>query len=99
MEGFRSLRATAPLLWLPCPWLLVLVAAVIRRTGANVLVERKISAAVQQRIGSGICRALGVLQPCRRPQAAPGKEDIIPAKGRWPAVHPRPEPIAGADSR
>ncbi len=69
----------AHLLWLPLPMVLVLVAAVIGVL-VNVWLERKISAAVQQRIGPEYAGALGVLQPLADGMKLLFKEDVIPAR-------------------
>jgi NAD(P)H-quinone oxidoreductase subunit 1 len=69
----------AHLLWLPLPMVLVLVAAVVGVL-VSVWLERKISAAVQQRIGPEYAGALGVLQPLADGLKLVFKEDIIPAR-------------------
>jgi NAD(P)H-quinone oxidoreductase subunit 1 len=79
MEGFGLSQGTAHLLWLPLPMLLVLVAAVIGVL-VNVWLERKISAAVQQRIGPEYAGALGVLQPMADGLKLLFKEDVIPRR-------------------
>lgn len=77
LEGLGLSQGTAHLLWLPLPMLLVLVAAVIGVL-VNVWLERKISAAVQQRIGPEYAGALGVLQPMADGLKLLFKEDVIP---------------------
>ncbi|MBD2548214.1 NADH-quinone oxidoreductase subunit NuoH [Microcystis elabens FACHB-917] len=71
--------AAARLLWLPLPMVLVLVGAVVGVL-VSVWLERKISAAVQQRIGPEYAGALGVLQPLADGLKLVFKEDIIPAR-------------------
>ena len=75
--GFSS--ELAHLLWLPFPMLLVLVAAIIGVL-VTVWLERKISAAAQQRIGPEYAGALGILQPMADGLKLLVKEDVIPAK-------------------
>lgn len=69
----------AKLIWMPLPMLLMLVGATV---GVLVVVwlERKISAAAQQRIGPEYAGPLGVLQPVADGLKLVFKEDIIPAK-------------------
>tara|TARA_B100002052_G_scaffold147891_1_gene135015 strand:- start:559 stop:1683 length:1125 start_codon:yes stop_codon:yes gene_type:complete len=84
--GFRGLLeaggigpGVSRLIWLPLPMLLVLVAAVVGVL-VTVWLERKISAAVQQRIGPEYAGALGILQPLADGLKLLVKEDVIPAR-------------------
>ena len=79
MQGLGLSPGAAHLLWLPLPMVLVLVAAVVGVL-VNVWLERKISAAVQQRIGPEYAGALGVLQPMADGMKLLFKEDVIPAR-------------------
>ena len=69
----------ARVLWIPLPLLLMLIAATV---GVLVVVwlERKISAAAQQRVGPEFAGPLGTLQPVADGLKLLFKEDIIPAK-------------------
>jgi len=69
----------AKALWLPLPMAIVLLGAA---TGLLIAVwlERKISAAVQQRIGPEYVGALGILQPAADGLKLLFKEDIVPGK-------------------
>jgi NAD(P)H-quinone oxidoreductase subunit 1 len=79
LEGFGLSPGLAHLIWLPLPMLTVLVAAVVGVL-VNVWLERKISAAVQQRIGPEYVGPLGVLQPLADGLKLVFKEDVIPAR-------------------
>ncbi len=79
MQGVGFSPSLAHLLWLPLPMLLVLAAAVVGVL-VTVWLERKISAAAQQRIGPEYAGALGVLQPMADGLKLLVKEDVIPAK-------------------
>lgn len=69
----------AKLLWMPLPMFLMIIGATF---GVLVVVwlERKISAAAQQRIGPEFAGPLGVLQPVADGVKLVFKEDILPAK-------------------
>ncbi|MEB3271630.1 MAG: NADH-quinone oxidoreductase subunit NuoH [Synechococcus sp.] len=79
LEGLGLSSGLAHLVWLPLPMLTVLVAAVVGVL-VNVWLERKISAAVQQRIGPEYAGPLGVLQPLADGLKLLFKEDVIPAR-------------------
>ncbi|WP_193328935.1 NADH-quinone oxidoreductase subunit NuoH [Prochlorococcus marinus] len=79
LQGFGLSKELAHILWLPLPMLLVLTAALIGVL-VTVWLERKISAAAQQRIGPEYAGALGILQPMADGLKLLVKEDVIPAK-------------------
>ena len=79
LESIGLSPGLAHLIWLPLPMLTVLVAAVVGVL-VNVWLERKISAAVQQRIGPEYAGPLGVLQPLADGLKLVFKEDVIPAR-------------------
>jgi NAD(P)H-quinone oxidoreductase subunit 1 len=68
----------AKAIWLPLPMILMLVAATVGVL-ISVWLERKISAAAQQRIGPEFIGPLGVLAPAADGLKLLFKEDIIPA--------------------
>lgn len=79
LEGLGVSPGLARMIWLPLPMLLVLIAAVVGVL-VNVWLERKISAAVQQRIGPEYAGALGILQPLADGLKLLVKEDVIPSR-------------------
>lgn len=79
LQGLGISPQLAHLIWLPLPMLLVLTAAMVGVL-VTVWLERKISAAVQQRIGPEYAGALGVLQPMADGLKLLVKEDVIPVR-------------------
>ena len=69
----------AKALWMPLPMGLMLIGATVGVLVA-VWLERKISAAAQQRVGPEYAGPLGVLQPVADGMKLVFKEDIVPAK-------------------
>ncbi|MGB5636225.1 MAG: NADH-quinone oxidoreductase subunit H, partial [Waterburya sp.] len=79
LKDFGLSAGLAKAIWLPLPMLLMIIGATV---GVLVVVwlERKISAAAQQRIGPEYAGPLGVLQPVADGIKLVFKEDVIPAK-------------------
>jgi NAD(P)H-quinone oxidoreductase subunit 1 len=79
LKEFGLPAGLAKAIWLPLPLLLMIIGATV---GVLVVVwlERKISAAAQQRIGPEYAGPLGVLQPVADGIKLVFKEDIVPAK-------------------
>ncbi|RUS96619.1 NAD(P)H-quinone oxidoreductase subunit 1 [Dulcicalothrix desertica PCC 7102] len=71
-------RGAAKLIWMPLPMVLMLIVATV---GVLVCIwqERKISAAVQQRIGPEYIGPLGLLAPVADGLKLVFKEDVVPA--------------------
>jgi len=79
LQGMGLSPQLAHVLWLPLPMLLVLTSALLGVL-VTVWLERKISAAAQQRVGPEYAGALGVLQPMADGLKLLVKEDVIPAR-------------------
>jgi NAD(P)H-quinone oxidoreductase subunit 1 len=79
LSDFGISAELAKVLWMPFPMLLMLIGATVGVL-VNVWLERKISAAAQQRIGPEYAGPLGVLQPVADGLKLVFKEDILPAK-------------------
>jgi len=79
LQDFGLPTGLAKAVWLPLPMLLMIIGATV---GVLVVVwlERKISAAAQQRVGPEYAGPLGVLQPVADGIKLVFKEDVIPAK-------------------
>ena len=79
LENLGLSAGLAKLFWIPLPSILMIIGATV---GVLVVVwlERKISAAAQQRIGPEFAGPLGVLQPVADGIKLVFKEDVVPAK-------------------
>ncbi|HIK36945.1 MAG: NADH-quinone oxidoreductase subunit NuoH [Geminocystis sp.] len=72
-------REVAKILWMPLPLILMIIGATVGVL-VTVWLERKISAAAQQRIGPEYAGPLGILQPVADGIKLIFKEDVVPAK-------------------
>lgn len=72
-------RELAKTLWIPLPLILMIIGATVGVL-VTVWLERKISAAAQQRIGPEYAGPLGILQPVADGIKLIFKEDVVPAK-------------------
>jgi NAD(P)H-quinone oxidoreductase subunit 1 len=79
LTGLGLPAGAAKASWLPLPMTLILIAATVS-IFVTVWLERKISAAAQQRIGPEFAGPLGVLQAAADGLKLLVKEDITPAK-------------------
>jgi len=79
LKTFGVPSGAAKALWMPLPMFLMIIAATVGVL-VTVWLERKISAAAQQRIGPEYAGPLGVLQPVADGIKLVFKEDITPAK-------------------
>ncbi|MBR8827721.1 MAG: NADH-quinone oxidoreductase subunit NuoH [Gomphosphaeria aponina SAG 52.96 = DSM 107014] len=86
IQSLKELGLPADLakaLWIPLPLFLMIIGATVGVL-VSVWLERKISAAAQQRIGPEYAGPLGVLQPVADGLKLVFKEDVIPAKAdKW----------------
>ena len=83
LQGFGLPAGAAKAIWMPLPMLIVLVGSTVAVLIA-VWMERKVSAAAQQRIGPEYIGPLGILAPLADGLKLVFKEDIIPAKAdKW----------------
>ncbi|HEY9909940.1 MAG TPA: NADH-quinone oxidoreductase subunit NuoH [Thermosynechococcaceae cyanobacterium] len=82
IQSLRDLgvpAGAAKAIWMPAPMLLMLIGATVGVL-VTVWLERKISAAAQQRIGPEYMGPFGVLAPVADGLKLVFKEDVIPAK-------------------
>ncbi|MGA9378341.1 MAG: NADH-quinone oxidoreductase subunit NuoH [Phormidium sp.] len=79
LTDFGIPSGAAKALWLPLPMFLMIIGATVGVL-VTVWLERKISAAVQQRIGPEYMGAFGVLAPVADGIKLVFKEDTVPAK-------------------
>lgn len=79
LTDFGLSQELAKTLWIPLPLGLMIIGATVGVL-VSVWLERKISAAAQQRIGPEYAGPLGVLQPVADGIKLVFKEDIVPAK-------------------
>jgi NAD(P)H-quinone oxidoreductase subunit 1 len=79
LQGLGLPFGAAKAIWMPLPMLIVLIGSTVAVLIA-VWMERKVSAAAQQRIGPEYIGPLGILAPLADGLKLVFKEDIVPAK-------------------
>jgi NAD(P)H-quinone oxidoreductase subunit 1 len=79
LQGLGIPAGAAKAVWMPLPMLIVLVGSTVAVLIA-VWMERKVSAAAQQRIGPEYIGPLGILAPLADGLKLIFKEDIVPSK-------------------